>query len=61
MRCEDYPCCGHEQGDCPDAEGRFTCVSCGRKLAKNATSSICPRCTKRRVWDRENDWDGEGY
>ena len=18
MRCEDYPCCGHENGECPD-------------------------------------------
>lgn len=46
-RCEDFPCCGHAAGDCPDSQGRMTCVECGRKLAKNASSSICPKCLKR--------------
>lgn len=60
-RCEDYPCCGHappplgDGGGCPDAEGRFNCVLCGRKLAKHATSSICPRCAKRRAWQYERE------
>ena len=47
MYCEDYPCCGHEQGDCPDSEGRFNCVECGKRLKKNATSSICEKCLRR--------------
>ena len=49
--CEDYPCCGHgPQGDggaCPDKNGRFGCVECGRKMPKNASSSICGSCQKR--------------
>lgn len=45
--CEDYPCCGHgpppgDGGGCPDEEGRFNCVACGAKLAKGATSALCP-------------------
>lgn len=50
MVCEDYPCCGHgpppmgDGGGCPDSEGRFDCVTCGRKLPKSASSSICGRC-----------------
>ena len=64
MRCEDYPCCGHgppplgDDGGCPDAEGRFDCVLCGRKLARRATSSICADCGRRGVYrDEENDYD----
>lgn len=49
-RCEDYPCCGHgpppwgDGGGCPDEEGRFDCVLCGRKLPQDVTSSICAEC-----------------
>ena len=46
MRCEDYPCCGHEAGDCPDSSGRMTCVECGKRLPKNATSSMHPACER---------------
>jgi predicted amidophosphoribosyltransferase len=50
-RCEDYPCCGHEPGDCPtiDSKGnaRFTCVECGKRLPLKARSSICPACARR--------------
>ena len=46
-RCEDFPCCGHEPGDCPTADGRFRCVECGKLLPKNATSSMHPRCAMR--------------
>jgi hypothetical protein len=49
--CEDYPCCGHERGDCPtlDSEGneRWTCVVCGKRLPLNAPSSICAKCQER--------------
>lgn len=47
MRCEDYPCCGHgpapygDDGGCPDAKGSFTCLLCGKRLAKDAPSAIC--------------------
>lgn len=51
MACEDYPCCGHEAGDCPrvDSKGRerFRCVDCGKELPVKATSSICRRCHRR--------------
>ena len=46
MACEDYPCCGHEAGDCPriDAKGRerWTCVECGKLLPLSASSSKRP-------------------
>ena len=50
-RCEDFPCCGHALNECPriDSKGRerWTCVECGKPLRLNASSSICPKCTKR--------------
>ena len=46
-RCEDYPCCGHEPGDCPDSRGRMKCVECGKRLPVSATSSICAKCERR--------------
>ncbi len=52
--CEDFPCCGHgpaphgDGGGCPDAEGRFNCAGCGRKLAKNSRSSLCSPCLRPR-------------
>ncbi len=55
MRCEDYPCCGHgpapygDNGGCPDAEGRFNCVTCGEKMPRGARSAICARCHQRRA------------
>ena len=60
MPCEDYPCCGHERGDCPDSSGRFGCVECGKRLSKRATSSICGKCQRRmarRIWDGDDDFD----
>ena len=50
-RCEDYPCCGHEPGDCPtiDSKGRarYRCVECGKTLSTRATSSICAKCQRQ--------------
>jgi hypothetical protein len=57
-RCEDYPCCGHEAGDCPDSEGRMTCVECGRKLSRKATSSICSRCLRSMARCDPDDFSG---
>jgi len=65
MACEDYPCCGHgpapygDGGGCPDSQGRFKCVECGRKLAKNSSSAICPKC-RARMFERE-DMERQGY
>ena len=51
-RCEDFPCCGHQDPDgtswCPDEDGRFDCVLCYSKLPKGETSSICQGCMNRR-------------
>jgi Zn-finger protein len=56
--CEDYPCCGHELGDCPriDKQGRehWRCVECGIELKLNTTSSICPKCLAR--FRRTGEW-----
>ena len=57
--CEDYPCCGHEAGDCPDSEGRFTCVGCGKRLPRDAGSSICPKCQSRMSRDGYEDPTGQ--
>lgn len=48
MTCEDFPCCGHESGCCPDFDdsGRqlnMICV-CGAKLPITARYSICSGC-----------------
>lgn len=62
-RCEDFPCCGHTNDDpCPDhdAKGRevWRCCECGKRLPRNAASSICAKCTRRmeRRWS-EGDHD----
>lgn len=54
-RCEDYPCCGHEENGCPDSNGQFPCATCGRKLPKNSTSSLCKKCLKRMDDDPDRD------
>jgi len=58
-RCEDFPCCGHEAGCCPDFDesGRqlnMVCV-CGAKLPVNNRYSLCDTCLMRgdpEDWDR---------
>lgn len=47
-RCEDFPCCGHESGCCPDFDesGRqlnMICT-CGAKLPVGNRVSICDGC-----------------
>jgi len=50
-RCEDYPCCGHELGCCPDydeetgAQLNMKCT-CGATLDINARWSICNGCLR---------------
>ena len=64
-RCEDFPCCGHEAGDCPrirkDGSEAWSCVECGKELPRKATSSICVKCQRRMLIERSNDWYGDGY
>lgn len=69
-RCEDFPACGHgpapfgDGGGCPDEQGRFNCVLCGKKLPKGNHSSICNRClNSRRRMDPYDVMmgDEEGY
>lgn len=63
-RCEDYPCCGHGDGECPERDKmgrlRFRCVECGKMLPIGAPSSLCSKCEHReyRKWaDGEIDYD----
>ena len=60
-RCEDFPCCGHENGCCPnyDAMGRqldMVCI-CGARLPVTARYSICHHCMKQQC--EEEGWTGE--
>lgn len=57
VRCEDFPCCGHELGDCPDSRGRMTCVECGKRLPTTATSSICTKCRRNMARRHDSDLD----
>lgn len=49
-RCEDFPCCGHENGCCPDfdASGRQTNMrcTCGAVVPLSSRSSLCPSCLR---------------
>jgi len=62
-RCEDYPGCGHgpaplgDNGGCPDAEGRFACVGCGKLMPRGAHSALCVTCHRRPSWRDEDDDD----
>lgn len=52
-RCEDFPCCGHEEGCCPDYDesGRqlnMKCV-CGAVLPLHSRSSLCPSCLSEGI------------
>lgn len=56
--CEDFPCCGHELGCCPDYDPEtgkqlnMVCT-CGAKLPIDRPYSICDGCLNR---DEEDDW-----
>ena len=52
MRCEDFPCCGHEAGCCPDydpetGEQTNMVCTCGAKLPITSRYSICQGCLNR--------------
>lgn len=59
MKCEDYPCCGHEPGGCPNEDGTYNCCRCDGKLPRNARSSLCDRCTKRYYSLMDEDPTGQ--
>ncbi len=64
-RCEDYPCCGHgpagDGGACPDSSGRFPCVECGKRMPKNASSSICAKCLRRMSHGDDREMQDSGF
>lgn len=57
-RCEDFPCCGHLAGECPDEKGNHYC-SCGAMLPKKSRFSICNGCLRResKREDELGDYD----
>jgi hypothetical protein len=59
-RCEDFPCCGHEDAGCPDEKGRFPCVSCGNRIPRNARSqTLCSPCLRPRRHGFHMDLTGQ--
>lgn len=57
MRCEDFPCCGHELGCCPDFDENgkqlnMKCT-CGATVPITSRSSLCQSCL--------NATDEDGY
>lgn len=61
--CEDYPCCGHEAGCCPDfcpETGRqlnMRCT-CGAVVPLSSHSSICRDCLNA-LSDEEGYYDDD--
>lgn len=61
-RCEDFPCCGHELGCCPDydaetgAQLNMKCV-CGATVPLNNHSSLCDWCLRDGDDDGPSDED----
>jgi hypothetical protein len=67
-RCEDFPCCGHEPGCCPDFDesGRqlnMRCT-CGAVLPINNRYSICDSCLREgddECFDEDFDDDDDEF
>lgn len=68
-RCEDFPCCGHEAGCCPDFDPEtgkqlnMRCT-CGAKLPVNNRSSICNTCLRHAAHEdgeRDGDFLSDGF
>lgn len=63
-RCEDFPCCGHEAGCCPDYDEagnqlNMKCT-CGATVPISSRYSICESCLNRPYPDDDGygpDWD----
>jgi len=49
-RCEDYPCCGHEPGCCPEyyknGKQKYMVCVCGARVSVKSKYSICKSCMK---------------
>ena len=65
MACEDFPCCGHEAGCCPDYDKsgkqlNMKCV-CGATVPLNSRSSLCPSCLAQDDDGVTVDADGTFY
>lgn len=60
-QCEDFPCCGHENGCCPDYDesGKQTNMvcTCGAKLPVDNRSSLCAAC----LYDMEGNDEDCGF
>ncbi len=57
-RCEDFPCCGHEAGCCPDYDGsgrqlNMKCV-CGATVPLGSPSSLCAACLVSDDWSHDD-------
>ena len=63
MSCEDFPCCGHESGCCPDFDpetGRqldMKCV-CGASVPLSSRSSLCEGCLRGSFQGDYEDYEG---
>lgn len=63
--CEDYPCCGHELGCCPDYDEsgqqlNMVCI-CGAKVPLTSRSSLCDGCLRRGDPDDPNYCPEDDY
>ena len=62
-RCEDFPCCGHESGDCPDRDEQgnetWRCAKCRATLPKGARSSLCNSCLQDISSGDADDWEDD--
>ena len=48
MKCEDFPCCGHSIGECPDYTQINTCGECGRKFHPDSENEeFCLSCNSK--------------
>ena len=61
MACEDFPCCGHESGCCPDFDDagnqlNMVCL-CGAEVPLSSRVSICAGCLSGPDSDGFQDFD----
>lgn len=61
IQCEDFPCCGHEQGCCPRYENGVQMdmvCTCGTRLPVDNPVSICNTCLRAEDgWIDEDSYD----
>lgn len=63
--CEDFPCCGHEAGCCPDFDEagqqlNMRCT-CGAVLSIKSRFSICDSCLRQDDEEEQHrGWPGDG-